>query len=156
MASVVSTLLGTRRFWSAVLSACSASACVAQTPAPGAPAAPPDFDGRWAVTLNCAAVMARGKMVEGISGSFFVDVEQGRLAGRSAATATSSGLRMLGRVATEGKAELFVTMGAAGSGPLPADPAQGHDYQLLGEFTASAGQAVRIEGRPCRATFARL
>ncbi len=136
----------------AALAASAAPAVLAQPPPASAPQG---FDGRWAVSVTCDAVMARGKMVQGEASNFFVDVKQGRLEGQHGTPGAAGSMRYVGTIGADGTAKLIVTghTGSADATAGAADPAGAYSYAMRGNFDGASGNAVRSEFRPCRARF---
>ncbi len=113
------------------------------------------FDGRWAVTLICEDVGETGKMAKGYTFNFFSEVKDGRLSAQHGQAGTPGSLSLVGTIKADGVAEinangLTANPDYAVGRTRPNTP---YSYRLRGSFTPTAGKAMRLELRPCEATF---
>lgn len=113
------------------------------------------FDGSWTVSIACEDVQDKGKLVKGYAFSFMSEVKNGQLKGQLGQVGQPSSLTMVGAIQSDGKADLIAngltgnpdtTMGQLSRGSP-------YSYRMSGTFSQTSGKAVRLNLRPCEATF---
>jgi hypothetical protein len=113
------------------------------------------FDGRWATTVVCEDVLAKGLLIKGYTLKFFVDVVDGRLTGQRGQAGKPDSLSLDGFIQADGTAEINAN-GLTGSPEYTVGhvaPSTPYAYRLRGTFSKGSGKATRIELRPCEASF---
>lgn len=119
------------------------------------PSKPVAFDGYWNTVLSCSDTTSNGRLVKGYTLRFPVEVKDNRMAGQSGQVGVASFLAMRGLIGNHGIAEISVN-GLTGNPDMSVgNVAQKtpYSYHMRGSFSATQGQATRLELRPCTANF---
>ena len=114
-----------------------------------------NFDGNWAVSVVCEDVQDKGKLARGYSLRFMSEVKDGRLKGQLGQVGQPSSLTMVGTIQADGKADISANGLTGNPDTTLGQLSRGspYSYKMSGTFTQASGKAVRLNLRPCEATF---
>lgn len=132
--------------------ACSAFGLIA-----GSSLAQTGYDGKWYVTLRCSSIEDKRGPVNGYELNFPATVTSGRLSAQYGAPGTPNSLTYDGEVSADGVLQIKASGHTGPSANTLGRVAQGtpFTYTLRGKLTDKGGEATRVEGRPCVASFSR-
>jgi hypothetical protein len=113
------------------------------------------FDGNWTVSVVCEDVQVKDKFAKGYTYSFMSEVANGQLKGQLGQIGQPSSLTMVGTIQADGKAEISAKGLSGNPESTLGQLSRGSPYafQMRGTFTQTSGKAVRLNVRPCEATF---
>lgn len=113
------------------------------------------FDGIWNVSVVCEAVQDKEKSAKGYSISFMSEVKNGQLKGQLGQIGQPSSLTLVGSIQSDGKAEISANGLTGNPDTSLGQLSRGsqYSYKMSGTFTQTSGKAVRLNVRPCEATF---
>ena len=114
-----------------------------------------NFDGNWAVSVVCEDVQDKGKLARGYSLRFMSEVKDGRLKGQLGQVGQPSSLTIVGTIQADGKADISANGLTGNPDTTLGQLSRGspYSYKMSGTFTQASGKAVRLNLRPCEATF---
>ena len=110
------------------------------------------FDGAWDVTIYC------GNLDDGTRGytyNFVAEVKDGTLRAQHRAPDSPGSLRVAGKIAADGIAELSAHGRTGNPDYAFKRPSEGSPYsfRIKAKFDATRGTGERIDARPCSLTF---
>lgn len=115
---------------------------------------PTRFDGQWSVSIVCQTT------TDGAAGyitNFMAEIRNGTLHGEHGVRRMSGWLSLDGKIQPDGKA-LLLASGLTGSSNFNVGkvmPDTPYSYHIDAHFDAAKGSGIRVEVRPCNATFAK-
>ena len=123
----------------------------------GSSFAQPGYDGKWYVTLRCSSIEDKRGPVKGYELNFPATVTSGKLSAQYGAPGTPNSLTYEGEVSADGVLQIKASGNTGPSANTLGRVAQGtpFTYTLRGKLTDTGGEATRVEGRPCVASFSR-
>jgi hypothetical protein len=110
------------------------------------------FDGTWMTTVSCGAI----RDALGFSYRFPSEVKDSSFRGLHGAEGKPGFLLIEGKIAEDGRAELYATGKTGSKEYVPGrDTPRGTDYgyHIKAKFSETKGTGTRVEGRPCSLEF---
>jgi len=139
----------------ATLAACAAMAQAAR-PAKPEPVPLSAYNGPWAIKLVCDDFQPdRGPAVRGYAWEFNGTIKDGALLAQYGVAGAPGSARFVGQIGADGRMNVQAT-GVTGEPESAGANAGGpFSYTLRGRFGAAQATLLRMELRPCRATFSK-